>query len=315
MIYFLKRAAALIVTLFFISLITFVAFDLIPGDSAITTLGPNATEEQIEQFREERGLNDPLPVRYGKWLSRALRGDFGDSYQYGIPVTELISERALTTLILALMAFIFIYVPAIPLGMLSAKFTGKWQDRTMHVVSQIIMAVPPFFMGIILTAIFGIVLNVFSVGDFVFPHEDFWKCIGYLVLPAVAIALPKIAMVMKYLRNSVLEEVNKDYMKTAVASGSTKRTAMWRHAFRNAIIPVITFSTMMIGEILSGSIIVEQVFSVQGIGRLMITGISMRDYPVITALVLYIAFIVIVINMLGDIAYRLADPRLRRQKL
>ena len=110
MIYFLKRAAALIVTLFFISLITFVAFDLIPGDSAITTLGPNATEEQIEQFREERGLNDPLPVRYGKWLSRALRGDFGDSYQYGIPVTELISERALTTLILALMAFIFIYV-------------------------------------------------------------------------------------------------------------------------------------------------------------------------------------------------------------
>ena len=138
---------------------------------------------------------------------------------------------------------------------------------------------------------------------------------AFSVLPAVAIALPKIAMVMKYLRNSVLEEVNKDYMKTAVASGSTKRTAMWRHAFKNAIIPVITFSTMMIGEILSGSIIVEQVFSVQGIGRLMITGISMRDYPVITALVLYIAFIVIVINMLGDIAYRLADPRLRRQKL
>ena len=304
-----------IATLFFISLITFIAFDLIPGDSALTTLGTNATEEQLEALREERGLNDPLPVRYGKWLGRAVRGDFGDSYQYGIPVTELISERALTTFLLALMAFIFIYVPAIPLGMLSARFTGKWQDRTMHVGSQIVMAIPPFFMGIILTAIFGIALNVFNIGDFVFPSENLLKCLGYLSLPAVAIALPKIAMVMKYLRNSVLDEVNKDYMKTAIASGSTRNKAMWRHAFKNAIIPVITFSTMMIGEILSGSIVVEQVFSVQGIGRLMITGISMRDYPVITALVLYVAVIVIVINMLGDFAYRLADPRLRRQKL
>ena len=304
-----------IATLFFISLITFIAFDLIPGDSALTTLGTNATEEQLEALREERGLNDPLPVRYGKWLGRAVRGDFGDSYQYGIPVTELISERALTTFLLALMAFIFIYVPAIPLGMLSARFTGKWQDRTMHVGSQIVMAIPPFFMGIILTAIFGIALNVFEIGDFVFPSENLLKCLGYLILPAVAIALPKIAMVMKYLRNSVLDEVNKDYMKTAIASGSTRNKAMWRHAFKNAIIPVITFSTMMIGEILSGSIVVEQVFSVQGIGRLMITGISMRDYPVITALVLYVAVIVIVINMLGDFAYRLADPRLRRQKL
>ncbi len=313
--YVLKRLASLVITLFFISLVTFIAFDLIPGDSALTSLGTNATEEQIEKLREERGLNDPLSQRYLKWLSRAVRGDFGDSYQYKIPVTELIGKRAVTTLLLALMSFIFIYVPAIPLGMLAAKFTGKWQDRISHVGSQVIMAIPPFFMGILLTALFGVVLNIFQPGNFVFPTDDLFKSLRYLVLPAIAIALPKIAMVMKYLRNSVLEETGKDYIKNAVASGSTKKTALWRHAFKNAMIPVITFSTMMIGEILSGSIVVEQVFSVQGIGRLMITGISMRDYPVITALVLYVAAIVIIINMLGDFAYRLVDPRLRRQKL
>ena len=308
--YFGKKFITLIITLLFISMLTFAAFSVIPGDAAVTRLGVDATREQIEAFREEKGLNDPLPVRYIHWLSDALRGDFGEAYQYNnVEVSTLLEQRLPVTVILAVMSLVIIIVISIPLGLLSAKYSGKWLDTLISQFTQITMAIPAFFLGIILTYIFGLVLRWFQPGAFINPDEDFWGCVSYLIFPSIAIALPKIAMVVKFLRNSVLSEMNKDYVRTALSKGNTKNGVLYRHVLKNALIPVITFVALVIAEVLAGSIVVEQVFSVPGMGRLLITSISNRDYPVVQAIVTYITAIVVIINFIVDVLYQLVDPR------
>lgn len=173
------------------------------------------------------------------------------------------------------------------------------------------MAIPPFFLGIILTYIFGLVLKWFQPGQFVSPEDSFRGCVRYLVFPAVAVALPKIAMVVKFLRNSVLSEMGQDYVRTAYSRGNTVNSVLYRHVLKNAFIPVITFLALIIAEILAGSIIVEQVFSVPGVGRLLITAISSRDYPVVQAVVTYVTALVVCINFLVDVLYQIVDPRIR----
>ena len=297
--YFIKKIITLIITLLFISLLTFTAFSVIPGDAAISKLGVDASPEAIARVRAEYELDQPVMTRYVHWLEKALHGDFGQSYKYDtMTVTQLLQSRLPVTILLAVMSFVIIVVIALPLGMLSARYAGKWLDVVINQVTQITMAIPSFFLGIILTVIFGLVLKVFQPGGYVSMQEDLKGCIEYLILPAVAVALPKIAMVVKYLRNSVLSEMKKDYVRTAYSKG-------------NALIPVITFVAMVVAEILAGSLVIEQVFSIPGMGRLMITSISTRDYPVVQAAVLYITSIVVIINFLVDILYQLADPRVR----
>ena len=173
------------------------------------------------------------------------------------------------------------------------------------------MAIPSFFLGIILTYIFGLILKWFQPGLFISPSENLWGSIRYLIFPAAAIALPKIAMVVKFLRNSVLSEMPKDYVRTAYSKGSSKNRALSRHILKNALIPVITFMALVVAEILAGSIIVEQVFSVPGVGRLLISAISTRDYPVVQAVVTYVTAVVVIINFVVDMLYQLADPRVK----
>ena len=274
--YFIKKIITLIITLLFISLLTFTAFSVIPGDAAVSKLGVDASPEAIARVRAEYELDQPVLTRYVHWLGKALHGDFG-----------------------------------LTLGMLSARYAGKWLDVVINQVTQITMAIPSFFLGIILTVIFGLVLKVFQPGGYVSMQEDLKGCIEYLILPAVAVALPKIAMVVKYLRNSVLSEMKKDYVRTAYSKGNSVNQVLYGHVLRNALIPVITFVAMVVAEILAGSLVIEQVFSIPGMGRLMITSISTRDYPVVQAAVLYITSIVVIINFLVDILYQLADPRVR----
>lgn len=310
--YFIKKLITLIMTLLFISVLTFGAFSVIPGDASMTKLGTEATPDQLEALREEMGLNKPLPERYINWLTGALHGDFGESYQYdGQSVSALLADRLPVTLMLAVLSFLIILVLSIPLGIFSAKYTGRWPDTFISQLTQITMAIPPFFLGIILTYIFGLILKWFQPGSFVSPSEDFWGSVSYLVFPAIAIALPKIAMVVKFLRNSVLSEVRKDYVRTAYSKGSSKNRALYRHILKNALIPVITFMALVVAEILAGSIIVEQVFSVPGVGRLLINAISVRDYPVVQAIVMYVTTVVICINFVVDMLYQLADPRVK----
>ncbi len=312
--YILKKFITLIITLLLISLLTFTAFSVIPGDAAAARLGTNATQEQIDALREEMGLNGPLPVRYVNWLGGVLHGDFGESYQYNdVTVASLLSDRLPVTLLLSVLALIIILVISIPLGIICARYSGKWLDTLINQLTQITMAVPAFFLGILLTYVFGLVLHWFQPGAFVQPTESFMGSVAYLIFPAVAVALPKIAMVVKFLRNSILSEVGKDYVRTAYSKGNKERRVLYVHVLRNALIPVITFIAMVIAEILAGSIIVEQVFSVPGMGRLLITSISSRDYPVVQAVVTYITAIVVTINFIVDVLYQFVDPRVKAE--
>ena len=316
--YMLKKITTLIITLLLVSVVTFVAFSVIPGDPALAKLGTYATPERVEALREEMGLNKSLPERYVDWLSGAVRGDFGESYQYaGTPVSELINQRLQVTAILAVMAFIIILVISIPMGIVSARKEGTWIDVFINLFTQVTMAIPAFFLGMILTYFFGLTFKFFQPGKFVmltWPlEENLGSCIRYLIFPAIAIAIPKIAMVVKFLRNSVLSEVKKDYVRTAYSKGNRTKKVLYIHVFQNALIPVITFIAMVAAEILAGSIVVEQVFSVTGMGRLLVTAISNRDYPIVQAVVLYITVIVIIINFIVDILYQFVDPRVRTE--
>lgn len=310
--FILKKLITLIITLLIISFLTFTAFSVIPGDASLTRLGSNATEEQIEALRDKMGLNDPLPVRYGRWITGVLRGDLGESLRYeATSVSSLLADRLPVTVLLAVISFIIIVIFSIPLGIVAARFAGKWPDTLMNQLTQVVMAIPPFFLGIILTYVFGLILHFFQPGKFVQPSDDFLGAVKYLVFPATAVALPKIAMVIKFLRNSVLAELKKDYVRTAYSKGNGDNRVIYIHVLKNAMIPVITFLAMVVAEILAGSIIVEQVFSVPGVGRLLIGSISNRDYPVVQAIILYVTAVVVIINFTVDILYQYLDPRVK----
>lgn len=310
--FFIKKLITLIITLLLISFLTFTAFSVIPGNAALSRLGKDASEQQVEALREEMGLNDSLPVRYVRWIGGAVTGDFGESYRYeGISVSSLLSDRLPVTVLLSVIALVIILVCSVPLGIASARHAGEWGDVVTNQLTQIIMAIPPFFLGMILTYVFGLILHLFQPGKFIQPSENLGEAVKYLFFPALAIALPKIAMVVKFLRNSVISEMNKDYVRTAFSKGNTRTGVLYSHILKNALIPVITFFALVIAEILAGSIIVEQVFSVPGIGRLLISSISNRDYLVVQAIVLYITAVVVIINFIVDVLYQFLDPRVK----
>lgn len=310
--FIIKKMITLIITLFLISFLTFTAFSVIPGDAALSRLGKDASAGQVEALREELGLNDPLPERYIRWINGAVTGDFGVSYRYeGTTVSSLLYGRLPVTILLSVIALIIILVFSVPLGIAGARHKGKWIDIVTNGLTHVMMAVPPFFLGMILTYVFGLLLHLFQPGKFTDPSRNLWESVKYLFFPALAVALPKIAMVVKFLRSSVLSEMDKDYVRTAYSKGNTGSAVLYRHVLKNALIPVITFFAMVIAEILAGSIIVEQVFSVPGIGRLLITSISNRDYPVVQAIVLYITAVVVIINFIVDMLYQFVDPRIK----
>lgn len=310
--YIIRKFITLIITLLLISAITFGAFSVIPGDASISRLGTEATQEQIEALREEMGLNRPVAERYISWVLNAVRGDFGESFRYsGTTVKELLGDRLPVTVLLAVIALIMMFAFSVPLALLSVKFQNRWQDVMISQLVQIVMAVPSFFLGILLTYLFGIALHLFQPGKFIAPSEDFWGCVRYLIFPAMAIALPKGAMVVRFIRGAVLGEMKKDYVRTARSKGSSRDRILYVHVLRNALIPVITFAAMIAVQVLAGSMVVEQVFSVPGVGRLLVSSISSRDYPVVQAIILYITALVVVMNFAVDVLYQVADPRVK----
>lgn len=313
---FVKKIITLIMTLFLVSVAAFLAFQIIPGDVVTSILGTEATPEREEQLREELGLNDPPVERYFKWAGGVLRGDFGRSYQYSknmnemMPVAELIGDKLPVTLWLAGLSMVLIILVSIPLGVLWAKSANRFLDAALGVITQAAMAVPSFFLGILVTFLFGIVFKWFVPGGYVSYRESLSGFLGYLLFPALSIALPKIAMTARFLRNSMLTQMQADYVRTAYSKGCTRKRVMYGHVLRNALMPVVTFLGMIIAEIVAGSIVVEQVFGLPGIGRLLISSINNRDFPVVEILILYITFVVIFVYFLVDILYRVIDPRI-----
>lgn len=309
--YILKKTGTLIITLLIVSFLTFLAFDVIPGDAARSKLGTEATAEQVEALQEEMGLNDPVPVQYARWLGGLVTGDLGESYSYSMPVWELLRDKLPITAALTVMSFLLILVLSVPLGIYTAQREGTWADRILMVLDQVAMSVPGFFWGILITLLFGLILKWFTPGAYVPVSENFGGFLGYLIAPSVAIALPRCAMGVKMLRSSVLAQLEKDYVRTAYARGNGRRRVMYRHVLKNALLPVLTFWGMTIADIVANSIIIEQVFTIPGMGSLLITSISNRDYPVALGIIVLIAFFVIVVNFIVDILYGRIDPRIR----
>lgn len=309
--YALRKAGALIATLILVSLITFLAFNVIPGDPASAMLGTQATPEQLSSLRAQLGLNVPLPLRYLHWLTDFVRGNLGTSVKYSMPVRDLILQRLPVTLWLTLISLILIVVIAVPIGILTSKIKSPVFRALSTAADQIIMAIPPFFLGMLLILIFGVILRIFTPGHYIDYHEDPAGFFGYLILPALAIALPRAAMVIRFLRNSLSEQLKSDYVRTARSKGVDPNALLYRHVLKNALIPVVALFGMIVAEILAGSIIVEQVFGLPGIGRLLISSITSRDFPLIQSMVVCLAFIVVSVNFLTDLAFRVIDPRIR----
>lgn len=305
-----KKLLSMLATLLGVSFLVFLAFDVIPGDPALAQLGTNATPERLHALREEMGLNTPFFLRYFQWLGDFFTGELGTSYSYHIPVGDMILEKLPISICMTLIAFVMVLAVSIPLGILSAKHEGGKLDTVICACNQVLMSVPPFFSGILITLLFGIVLRWFTPGGFVSYEKDFGAFLGYLIFPALAIALPKAAMAVKMLRSSLVTELGKDYPRTAFSRGNTKNGVLYGHVLKNALIPVLTFFGMALTDILTGSIIVEQVFGIPGLGRILLTSIMNRDYPVVEAIILFMAITVIVVNFLVDLLYRKLDPRI-----
>ncbi|MBR5800173.1 MAG: ABC transporter permease [Lachnospiraceae bacterium] len=305
-----KKVLTMLITLFAVTLFVFFAFHFISGDPATSILGTQGTPERIEALREEMGLNDPVLVQYGRWAFGFLKGDMGTSYSYKIPVAEMVTDKIPVTLTLTVLAFFMMILISVPLGIYTAKHAGGIIDRTIYIINQVIMAFPPFFAGILITLVFGRILKFFTPGGYVSYDKDFWGFVGYMFFPAFAIALPKAAMAVKLLRSSVISESKLDYVRTAYSRGNATKAVLYKHVLKNALIPVITFLGMTLADMIAGSIIIEQVFSIPGLGRILLTSIFNRDYPVVMAVIVCIAMLVLVINTVVDIIYGLVDPRI-----
>ena len=309
----LKRLALLLGTLLLVSALAFAAFSIIPGDPTGSVLGVEATDEQIAVFRARHGLDLPVWQRYWSWLTAFAAGDFGQSYKYDMTVNQLLADKIGVTLVLAAVSFALILLISLPLGLIAARRPGGLVDRAVTVLTQITMSIPNFVLGIGLMYLFALVLRWFDPKYIPLQDEQGLHLAAHLrfmAVPALAIALPKSAMTVKLLRGSILGELGQDYIRTAYSKGNSRGSALRRHVLRNALIPVVTFLAMAIGDIMAGSIVVEQVFGIPGLGRILISSIGNRDYPVVQAVVVLLAAAVVGCNFLADLLYRVMDPRI-----
>ena len=306
-----RRLTALMVTLLVASLLIFLLLEILPGDPAAVILGVGAQEDTLRALRAELGLDLPAPVRYLNWLGEVLQGDLGRSYTYDTPVQELLLNRVELSLPLALLAILLSTGIAIPLGVFAASRHRKVADTGIMGFAQLGVAVPNFWFAILLILLFSVKLGWFSAGGFAGWDAGWFPAFKSLVHPAVALALPQAAILARVTRSSVLETVQEDYIRTARAKGLSRSQALWRHAVRNALIPVVTILGLQLSFLLAGTIIIENVFYLPGVGRLLFQAIAQRDLMVVKNLVLVLAATVVLINFLVDLLYAVLDPRLR----
>ena len=309
--YAFKRLISLIVSLAAASLVIFAVIEVAPGDPASFMLGINAQPDTIAALRAELGLDVPKTQRYLNWVSGMLQGDFGTSYTYRTPVGQMIADRMWVSLPLALYALTLSTLIAFPAGIYAASRRGKPGDIAVMGATQLGVAVPNFWFAMILVLVFAINLRWFSAGGFPGWDKGFWLSMKSLTLPAIALALPQSAILARVMRSSLLDILGEDFMRSARAKGLTRRQALWRHGLRNALIPVLTIIGMQFAFLLAGGIIIEQVFFLPGLGRLIFQAISARDLIVVESVVMLLVFSVILVNFLVDLTYAAVDPRLR----
>lgn len=308
--YALGRLTSLVISLIVASIVIFAVIEVIPGDPAAFMLGVGARPDTIAALRQEMGLDQPLMIRYLDWVTGLLRGDFGQSWTYKTPVSELINDRIWVSLPLAIYALVLSTVIAFPAGIYAASRRGSAGDVTIMGATQLGVAIPNFWFAMILVLIFAINLRWFSAGGFG-GWDNPLLALKSLTLPAIALALPQAAILARVMRSSLLDMLGEDFIRTARAKGLSRRQALWKHAVRNALIPVLTIIGLQFSFLLAGGIIIEQVFFLPGLGRLIFQSISARDLIVVESVVMLLVFTVIVVNFLVDLAYAAVDPRLR----
>lgn len=312
--YFLKRLLSLSLSLVAASIVIFLALEVVPGDPAAYMLGLNAQEDTLQALREELGLTGSIFQRYLSWAGGLLVGDFGVSYTYRTPVSEMIGDRLWVSLPLAIYALTLSTLIAFPAGIWAASRRGSAADASVMGVTQLGVAIPNFWFAMLMVLVFAINLRWFSAGGFPGWDAGFFAGMKALTLPAIALALPQASILTRVMRSSLLDTLNEDFIRTARAKGLTKGQALWRHAVRNALIPVLTILGLQFSFLLAGAIIIENVFFLPGLGRLVFQSISARDLIVVESVVMLLVFAVIVVNFAVDMAYAWVDPRLRRRR-
>lgn len=311
LVYAAKRLASLSATLLLATLVVFLVLEILPGDPAELMLGMNASEDTLAALRGELGLDRPAWLRYGDWVAGFVTGDLGISQTYSVPVSDLVAARLLVSLPLALLALALSTVIAIPVGVIAASRRGSWQDSSLMGLAQVGIAVPNFWFAMLLVFVFAVSLRLVPSGGFPGWEAGLVPALKALLLPAIALALPQAAILARVMRSALIDTLGEDYIRTARAKGLTRHATLWRHAVRNALIPVLTILGLQFSFLIAGTIIIENVFYLPGLGRLIFQAITQRDLIVVRSVVVLLVATVILVTFLVDLAYALADPRLR----
>ena len=311
--YILRRLLHLIPVLFLTSVIVFLMVYLIPGDPAQTILGPDARPEQIKAVRQEMGLDKPLPVQYVIWLGRALRGNLGKSFINDYPTLQLILMKLPVTLDLTVASFLVALTISLPLGVLSAIRPRGWINWFSYYYNALAMAVPTFWLGILLVLIFGLQLKLLPTSGYVPFLSDPLKALRFLVLPAITLGAYVSAVLARFLKAALLETLHQDYVRTARSKGLLEQSVIMGHALKNALIPVVTVLGLQFGAFMGGAVITEAIFDYPGMGRMLLYAILTRDYSVVQGTILFVVTAFVLINLVTDVVYAFLDPRIRYQ--
>lgn len=314
--YIVRRVLQFVPVLLGITFLVYSTTLMLPGDPVYALAGLNVgqtefTPEQIERFREDLGLNDPIPIQYLNWLNDAAHGDFGESTRTRRPVTDEVTPRLKVTLQLSVASLTIAILIGIPAGVAAALWRDTLIDRLITVVSVAGVAVPSFWLGIMMILLFSVRLEWLPPSGYVSIFEDPMRAVKLLVMPATILGAGGAAILTRQTRSAMLEVLNQDYIRTARAKGLASRNVIWLHALKNAMLPIITILGLFVGNLLSGAAIVETIFAIPGLGRLLVTSIGIRDFPVIQLLVLIVAVSTVLATLITDVAYAMFDPRIR----
>jgi peptide/nickel transport system permease protein len=309
--FLIKRFLVLVGTLLLVSGIIFALIRVIPGDPAQLILGIQATPETLAQLRHNLGLDLPWMVQYWNWISAALQGNFGKSITYDVSIRSLVLSRLQVTFPLAFLAILLAVSLAFPSGIFAALRRNRMGDYGVMVISQVGLIVPAFWAGILLILLFAVHLQWLPAGGFIPWSQSPLGSLKSLLLPALSLGLIRAAVLTRLTRSGMLETLGEDYVRTARAKGLTENRVVYQHAFRNVLIPVVTILGLQIGELLAGAIVIENVFHLPGLGRLIFLAIGQRDLPVVQAVGLLIAFFIVLVNFIVDLLYGIIDPRIR----
>ena len=309
--YIMRRLLETVFTIFLVSIIAFTLVHLIPGDPIVSLVGTETHQAEIERLRHELGFDQPLVIQYGQWLAKVIRGDFGTSLRYREKVSRLVAQSAPITLLLGGVSFLIGLAVGIPAGIVTAIRRGRFLDSLITMGSNLGIAIPVFWFGIMLIYLFAVKLGWLPVSGYTSPFENFGLSVRKMIMPVACLSLYQIAVFARQTRSSMLEVIHQDYIRTAWSKGLSEKLIIFRHALKNALIPVVTVGGVVVAQLVGGAVLTETIFNIPGMGRLIVTGVLQNDFVVVQGCTMVVAFFVALINLAVDISYAWLDPRIR----